>query len=138
MQKFVQKILFGFKFEQNPQFYHSWGVRLFKRWVPFGDFWIGLYNKVFSKRLQMIETKDDAIVWVLLTWTVEILHFLVFIVIFWLTVQALFQSHYVKGFMFSILNIIINVYPMLVQRYNRIRILRIFRISPGDIKHFKL
>ena len=134
----MQKILFGFIFERETDLYERIGVRGFKKIVPLGDFWIMLYNKLFSKRLRIINSKKDAIVWFIFTFSVELLHFIGFIITLWFTIQSVINADYYKVLKLTGINVIVNLYPIIIQRYNRIRILEIFKITLSDLKTFKL
>ena len=84
MKSIKNKLLFGFKFEKESTVYEKLGVRIFKRFVPIGDYWIRLFNIVFSKNFRLLKSKENAIVWVLFTIAVEFLHLVGFVVMTWL------------------------------------------------------
>ena len=138
MFKFSQEILFGFTFERETNLYEKIGVRQLKKIVPCGDFWIMLYNKLFFKKLRIVNSEKDAIVWVIFTLSVELLHFIGFIIILWFTIQSAIYADYYKVLKFTGINVIVNVYPIIIQRYNRIRISEIYKITLSDLKTFEL
>ena len=138
MLKFIKKTVYGFEFERKTNLYERIGIRQFKKIVPLGDFWIILYNKLFSSNLRIIKSKEDAIIWVLFTLSVELLHFIAFNIILWFTIRYAINSDYYKVFTSIGINIIVNLYPIIVQRYNRVRILEVFKITLSDLRTIKL
>lgn len=138
MPKYIEKIFYGFKFEYQSLFYKKIGVPQFKKIVPLGGFWIALYNKLFSSNLRVIRTRESAIIWVIFTLSIEFLHLVGFITISWFTVQFAIQHNNYSLIKSIGINIIVNLYPILVQRYNRIRLLKTFNITLDSLKTFKI
>ena len=134
----MQKIVTGFNWERDTKLYEKIGVRQFKKFVPVGDFWIMVYNKFSSKKLKVVNSKQTAIVWLLFTLSVEFLHFIAFLIILWFTVESAMNADYYSMLEWTGINMFINLYPIMIQRYNRIRILKIFKINFEDIETFTL
>jgi hypothetical protein len=114
------------------------GVHHFKKILPVGDWWIKLFNLLFSKKLRVVKSKQDAITWVIFTLSVESLHLLAFLVILGFTIEDLIHADYQQATKALAINLLVNVYPVFVQRYNRTRLLRIFQLTFRDVKNFKL
>ncbi|BAX78418.1 glycosyl-4,4'-diaponeurosporenoate acyltransferase CrtO family protein [Labilibaculum antarcticum] len=136
MRNFTKSIVFGFKTEIQTEVYERLGVRHFKKIVPFGDFWIRLYNKVFTKQLSVFTSRQNAILWFIFTLVVEFVHCTALIFLLWLTIQSTINAEYYKALKITLINIVINLYPIFVQRYNRIRILRTYKITMTDLNTF--
>ena len=138
MQLLKRNLLYGFTFERKSGFYKKIGVHHFKKILPVGDWWIKLFNLLFSKKLRVVKSKQDAITWVIFTLSVESLHLLAFLVIIGFTIEDLIHADYQQATKALAINLLVNVYPVFVQRYNRTRLLRIFQLTFRDVKNFKL
>ena len=69
---------------------------------------------------------------------VEFFHFLSFLIILAATIDDLINAQYYQALKATGINIVVNVLPIFVQRYNRIRILRIFKLTYKDVKGFNI
>jgi hypothetical protein len=136
--KMIQKLISGFKIEKNTNLYKKLSVHQFKKMVPLGDFWINLFNKILDKNYSIIKSKKSAIIWLIFTLSVEFLHQVAFIIILWITIKSAMGHDYIAVLNWTSVNIIINLYPILAQRYNRIRIMKIFGITRKDINDFQV
>ena len=134
----MQGIFIGYKFERETNFYKKIGVHQFKKIVPFGDFWLIAYNKLFGEKLKIVNSRKMAIIWLLFTLSVEFLHFITFVIILWFTIKSAINADYYKLFEWTGINIFVNLYPLMIQRYNRVRILNTFKITWSDIESFTL
>ena len=138
VRNFTKSIVFGFNTELQTEVYERLGVRHFKKIVPFGDFWIRLYNKAFTKQLRFCTSRQNVIIWFIFTLAVEFLHCTALIFLLWLTIQSTINAEYYKALKIIVINIVINLYPIFVQRYNRVRILRTYKITMTDLNNFEI
>jgi len=130
----LQKLFYGFEFEKETNLYKKIGVIFFKKMVPtLGDSWINLYNKYSSKKMRFVKNRKDAIVWTRITIFLESIHLLSFLIMSYGIINNLISQNWNKAFILFVINILINLYPILTQRYNRIRMIRIFKINMDDI-----
>jgi len=134
----LEKILRGFRFEKQSKFYEIIGVSQFKKIVPMGDFWINLYNRFAKKNLRLITSRENAVVWLIFTIAIECLHIIGFLISLNFIVRYNLENEYLKIIKTIVSTIVINIYPIMVQRYNRVRIVEIFRITEKEIKNFKI
>ncbi|HYG40322.1 MAG TPA: hypothetical protein VD908_16955 [Cytophagales bacterium] len=134
----LKKLFYGFGFEAEGEFYKKFGVHKFKKIVPFGDYWLSLYNYFFSQQLRLISNQRSAEVWVIFTLSVEILHLLGLIIMLYFMVDSLEQNDYSGFIKTTLINVLINLYPLFVQRYNRLRILKIFKLTLQDLQNVKI
>jgi len=134
----LKKIIRGFRFEKKSDFYEKIGVTQFKKIVPLGDFWINLYNRFFKKNLHIITSRENAVFWLIFTIAIESLHIIGFITSLYFITEYNLESDYLKILKIILSTIIINIYPIMVQRYNRVRILGIYKITNEEIKNFKI
>lgn len=111
-------------FEQNPEVYEKLGVRTFKKWMPTtGD----VVHRVFWKRLGMGDfVKPNSIEslknYETFTRVYEGIH-LSFLAVGAATLAANLQAGNIEAAAFTAgINTLVNVYPILVQRYNRSRL----------------
>ena len=138
MNSILNRIFRGFHFEKKSDLYEKIGVIKFKKILPMGDFWINLFNKISKKDFHIITSRENAIIWVIFTVAVEFLHLAGLIFSFYFILKFNFESEYIKILKAILLTIIINIYPIMVQRYNRLRILKIYKIRNEEIKNFKI
>ncbi len=139
MNKTLSKLYSGYEFEKHTVFYTRIGVKLFKKIVPTGgDIWIRLINKIFSKKIRLIKKREDAIRWTMFTICIECLHGIVFWVMNYSIIHELIDQEWNWALLLATLNIFINLYPILTQRYNRIIMVKIFNITPDELKDLKI
>lgn len=138
MIRIKDRIPFGLVSEKEFLFYKLVGVHHFKKIVPFGDYWILLYNRIFSKKKRLLKSRNDAIIWFVFTLGVEFLHLVGFIVLIGIAINQLINEEYFRLFKNSGLNLIINVYPIMVQRYNRLRLIKGFNINKKDLDNLEI
>jgi hypothetical protein len=113
-------------------------VHHFKKILPGGDYWIRLYNYLLSKNEKEIKSKQDARKWVVLTIVFESAHFLSFLIVTITIIHDLIDASYIQALKATGINLVVNVFPIFVQRYNRTRLLKIFNLSFKDVKNFKI
>jgi hypothetical protein len=138
MINILNKIIRGFHFEKQSKLYEIIGVTQFKKIVPLGDFWINLFNRVLKKNFHLITSRENAIVWLIFTIAVECLHIIGFLISLNFIFKYDLENEYIKILKSIIFAIVINIYPIMVQRYNRVRILEIFQIRNEEIRKFKI
>lgn len=139
MNNILSKFYSGSKFEKETSFYKWIGVILFKKIVPTGgDFWLKTINKRRKKKIRVIKNREDAIGWTIFTIIVECLHIMGFLVMNYFIVKILLNQRWNTGLFIITLNLLINVYPIFIQRYNRIRMIQIFGIEFKELKNCKV
>jgi len=139
MNDLLSKYYSGSKFEKELTFYKRIGVILFKKIVPTGgDFWIKIINKRRKKKFRVIKNREDAIAWTIFTIIVEGLHGLGFLIMNYFIIKVLLNQRWETGMFLIVLNILINIYPIFIQRYNRIRMIQIFGIELKELKNCKV
>lgn len=112
-------------FEANSVFYERFGVRTFKRYIPSGDLMMrsplnefggaGLIRDGSLLSLKRYET---------VTRFLEALHLTAFSLFVATTAWHLYEDRIGQAMVTTGLNILINVYPVMLQRYNRSRLYR--------------
>jgi hypothetical protein len=134
----LRKLFSGFEFEKEAKLYKKIGVTFFKKLVPtLGDFWINLYNKYSSKKVRFIKNRKSAIAWTRITIFIESIHILSFWAINYGIVNNLTNQNWTKVFILTFINILINLYPILIQRYNRIRMVQLFNININEVIFYR-
>ena len=123
-----------FAFEKGGKFYKTIGIQHFKKFVPFGDYFFRLI-RVLRPGISMVAQKGgvqkEAASLVAFTVLIEAIHLLFFFVMVVLLIRTYVTSGKISTLNIA-LNLLINVLPILVQRYNRIRILRTFNLRLED------
>jgi hypothetical protein len=122
-------------FEEGGRLYKKLGIHHFKKIVPFGDYFFKLL-RLFKPNLSMAchkeKVREEAVHLICLTLFVEAIHLLFFFIM----IGLLIRTYLIKGEISSksiLLNMLVNVLPIMVQRYNRIRILRTFQLCLLDL-----
>ena len=123
-------------FEQHPGLYEKLGVKTFKRFMPTGDL---LYQSTWKKLtgfdMVRIDSPQSLKNMEIFTRVFESIHLAGFAVS--AAEVGFFAAHQnVKPAVIAgALNILVNIYPIMVQRYNRVRLYRtINRMNKRDIK----
>ena len=113
-----------FSFELDGRLYEALGVRYFKRFASAGDFF-NYRRRRSDPGFRNVKNYSSAIEWQARTSFNELAHLcnLIFnlVMVVWLCSQARYT--WLGPILF--LNLILNVYPIMLQRYNRARIRRI-------------
>ena len=122
---------------RNGHIYELLGVRAYKRWLPtLGDracqrtgiHAIRSFSRSSSDCRQQLEALER--------WTrrYEAVHVLSAVVITGYTVSALRSGSFLNGSLLVALNLAVNIYPFMIQRYNRVRIEAILRRMGSSIE----
>jgi hypothetical protein len=112
------------RFELDGRLYEMLGVRLFKRFASAGDFFNSRRRRS-DKEFRNVKNYSSAIDWEGRTRFNEAAHLgnLIFSLV--MVVWLCFRARYTWIGPIIFLNLILNVYPIMLQRYNRARIQRI-------------
>ena len=119
-------------FERSGELYERLGVRRFKRFLPFGYHTNRLVRALGAKGFRVVGDEKSAMAWVLFTVVVEALHSLAFAAFATFMVLDLLGREYGEAAVNLLLNLLVNVYPVMAQRYTRIRLLKAFRLDLED------
>jgi hypothetical protein len=118
-------------FELSGRFYERLGVRWFKRWTPDGDY-VVWHIRHFLPEYKVIPNRGCLGRWDVQTRRNEQGHLLWLLVTAPPTFYALFYGWAALAWWLFLGNLIINAYPIMLQRYNRARIQRsLARGKPG-------
>lgn len=134
----LKKLFYGFNAEREGKVYKKIGIHQFKKIVPLGGFWTRIFNKLFSQKIKLLSTQQHAEIWVIFTVAVEIIHFIGLTAMLYFMLIFLEEMSFLKISFLTLLNILINLYPIFVQRYNRLRILKTFQIKIQDLQNIKI
>lgn len=112
------------KWERSGKIYEYFGVNFFRKILV----WTG-WEKL-NKKSNPIEKNTQALVKMhLQTKKSELGHFIILMIVFGVTVFVAFNFGVIKALWLFLLNILLNLYPVLLQRYNRPRLERAIKIS---------
>ena len=118
-------------FEVSGRFYKRLGVRWVKRWVPDGDYVVWRIRH-FVPAYKVISSRGGLSAFDARTRRSEAGHLIWMFVTVPAVVYAFFCGWAKLAWWLFVGNLIINVYPIMIQRYNRARIRRILaRAKPG-------
>jgi hypothetical protein len=108
----------------KPSFYENLGVKFIRKLVQGGDYANRLI-KIKNPRYKLIKNKASVAQYMRTIIMYERYHFLCFVFFMLSAVYALINQHYIFFVLIIIANIIYNVCPILLQQYNRARVLKI-------------
>jgi len=110
--------------EMNGRFYERMGVRKFKRFASAGDFW-NRRRRRSEPGFRNISNYHSAMAWEARTRFNELAHLGNLIFSIAMVVWLCSQRRYTWIALILLLTFLLNVYPIMLQRYNRARIRRI-------------
>jgi hypothetical protein len=108
----------------SPTFYEAWGVRFIRKFVQQGEY-VNRFIRKSNPNYRIVKHKSNAAQYLKTTLMYERFHFLCFVFFIATAIHALISGHYLLVIIILIANVIYNVYPMLLQQYNRARIVRL-------------
>jgi hypothetical protein len=115
-------------FERDGRFYEHLGIRWFKRFATKGDYW-NRWRRRSDPSFRIVRDFNSAIEWEARTRFNERVHlcslFVGLVIMAWLY----FQNEYTWLVVVFVAVLIWDIYPIMLQRYNRARIWRIKSLS---------
>ena len=112
-------------FEQTGRFYHMLGVPHFRKMVPNGD-WINAWRRRTTPTFRVISNRAEAKIYLGRTVVGEKSHLVLLLVGIATPLYALHIGWTSWAVYFAITNVIFHLYPILLQRYTRARLVRFF------------
>jgi len=112
------------KWERDGKVYEYFGIKVFRKllvlvgWEKLTRKAIPIDNNNASLSKLYVQTKKS-----------EQNHIIIFIIVLGFTVSVAFKFGFAKSVWLLVLNILLHLYPIFLQRYNRPRIKRILRLS---------
>jgi hypothetical protein len=97
---------------RNPRFYENFGVKFVRKFV---------------QNYRIIKSKANAVQYMKTIMMYERYHFICFVFLSLTAIYALITSHYTLSVLILIANIIYNIYPILLQQYNRARVSKLMK-----------
>ncbi len=112
------------KWERGGKVYQRFGIDIFRKLLV----WIG-WEKLIKKS-SPVERNANALVTLLYqTKKSELGHLVIFFIVLVFNIFVLFKFGFLKSLPLLVLNVILNLYPIFLQRYNRPRIIRAINLS---------
>lgn len=110
----------------NTKFYERLGVRFIRKFVQYGDFANRLARKSYPAHPIIRRTiNPDGYLSTIMMY--ERYHFICFIFFLLTSIMAMVQGRYLIALLIAISNVVYNVCPILLQQFNRIRVLRRYK-----------
>ncbi|MEO3403603.1 hypothetical protein AAFN85_06850 [Mucilaginibacter sp. CAU 1740] len=113
-----------FQLSRSTAFYERLGVRFIRKFVQHGD----IANSISRKNkpgYQVIAQKNDPAAYLKTTNMYERFHMMCLLFFLFTTAAAFVDRKFIMAAAITISNVIYNFYPVLLQQYNRIRIMRL-------------
>ena len=111
--------------ERDGAVYRASGAHHFRHLLPAGRYYNRLVEFILRRPYRNIKNRHSAGGWVLFTVFAETVHIVFGVVMIVLMIRAIASGRYDAALGILVANMLVNVYPTLVQRYNRQRILRL-------------
>lgn len=119
-----QKIAGHLQLSNNTKFYERFGIRFIRKFVQHGDFANRLARRN-DPRYRVMHKSVAPINYLKTVMMYERYHLMCLIFFLLTSVITLVKGNYIQFLLITISNILYNFYPILLQQYNRVRILRI-------------
>ncbi|MEK6969115.1 MAG: hypothetical protein AABW48_01675 [Nanoarchaeota archaeon] len=111
-------------FEQSGKVYEALGVKRFKKFMFNGDYMAALVRKA-DPDYKLINSWGSAGLWEQVTRLFESIHVGFGGVILFDTIDCLADGDYKRAAVGAAINTVVNIYPIMLQRYNRARIYKV-------------
>jgi hypothetical protein len=108
------------------KFYERFGVKFIRRFVQNGDY-VTRHIKKSYPRYKLIKDRTQALKYIKTIMMYERYHFLCFVFFLLTAIAAIAGHHYFHFALIILCNIIYNVCPIMLQQYNRTRVLSLIR-----------
>jgi Glycosyl-4,4'-diaponeurosporenoate acyltransferase len=111
-------------FERDGRVYRWIGVRVFRKFVPDGDV-VNRARRRQDRHFRLIRSSADSLAWLLRTEASERSHLVLMFVGLLSAGYAAYVGWTAWAMLLTAGNLVANVYPVLLQRYNRARLVRL-------------
>lgn len=116
------------RWENGGKIYESIGIHAFRKLLV----WTG-WEKL-NKKANPVEKDTNSLIQLhYKTKQSELGHILIFIIVFGFTLFVTFKFGFLKSLWLLYLNIVLNLYPIFLQRYNRPRLARAIHLSKSRV-----
>ena len=119
--------------EANGRVYERLGVRHVSKVLLGGYYTNAAVSRLRGRKHRMIRGKRSAYEWLIFTVVVELGHGIFFLVMLAMSVRYAWTGRWDDVATTTVLNLIVNVVPIMVQRYNRARLLRAFDLDAAKV-----
>ncbi|QEM10757.1 hypothetical protein [Mucilaginibacter rubeus] len=123
-----QKVADHLQLSSNTKFYERFGIRFIRKFVQHGDF-ANQLARTSDPRYRVIRNGAAPANYLKTIMMYERYHFMCLIFFLLTSIITLTKGYYLQFLLITISNIFYNFYPILLQQYNRVRILKINRVK---------
>lgn len=116
-----RNFFYRIQLSRKTKFYERLGVRFIRKYVQHGD----LANRIAGKN-STIQRAADPEKYLSTIMMYERYHLICFIFFLLTNIVAIIQGHYAVALLIMVSNVVYNVFPILLQQFNRIRVLRCY------------
>jgi len=116
-------------FEKDGQFYVSLGVRCYKRFTPNGNY-MNRVIRLFKPNFKLIKDAETMKRWLSVTRSKEAGHTIHWVMVIPALLYVLLNGWYQSAACLVVLTVLFDLYPVMLQRYNRFRIQRTLEVNP--------
>jgi len=110
----------------NPKFYERLGIKFIRKFVQHGEY-VNTLKRKAKPHYSVVNNRTGAAQYMKTIVMYERFHFICFVFFLSTAIHALVTGHYLLFMVILIANVIYNIYPMLLQQYNRVRIARLIK-----------
>jgi hypothetical protein len=113
--------------ERSDNIYRALGVHKMKEFYFYGRYFNTLIGALRGRKYRPFQGPRWLQHWFAFTFIVEVGHIIIGLVLIWYGADCLARGRVRVGLFTFAVNIIFNAYPVMAQRYNRARLLRVLR-----------
>ena len=119
--------------EQGGRFYERLGIKHVSKLLMGGRYTNAAFGHLRGRRFVMISGRRSAYEWLVVTVVAELGHGLFFLVMLAIAARSASAGGWRDAGVTMLVNTVVNVIPIMVQRYNRARIVRAFGLDAAQV-----
>ena len=119
--------------EGDGRVYERLGIRKVGRFMVGGYYSLAAIRLLSGRKHRRLRGRRSAHEWLIFTFVAELGHEIFFVVMLVISANHAAAGRWKSAGIAAALNLVINVIPIMVQRYNRARIVSVLRLTPASV-----
>ena len=119
--------------EGDGRVYERLGIRKVGRFMIGGYYSLAAIRLLSGRKHRRLRGRRSAYEWLIFTFVAELAHEIFFVVMLVVTASHAAAGRWKSAAIAAALNLVINVIPVMVQRYNRARIVTALKVDPAEV-----
>ena len=124
--------------ERDGRVYERLGIRTVGRFMAGGYYSLAAINRIRGRRHRSVRGRRAAYEWLIFTFVAELAHLFFFVVMLAISAKAASTGRWDRAGIVAGLNLVVNVIPVMVQRYNRARIVSALKLDAARVLDTRL